>query len=528
MFHKNRHAVPSQTLIDGLQNEIELLGAGCGSGLDALVRAGELETALADAGDSHETAAATITDGLAAHVCGQTVDLRQILASLRALKTEGDLRCSHPEGFSYYGLNPLDFAEAATHLLPQLRPHAAVIGIRSVGSALGSVVAAALQAGNVVVERTTIRPDGEPYARVTCFSSTQLAWIRRKLQDNSDFLVVDEGPGFSGSTLHSVVRALKQAGVPPENITLICSRPIDDRLDVHGSGDLKNYRSFVVGYGRKIPVEADRQAGRGLWRERIYSNGSEWPACWTDMERIKHFSMDGATLFKFEGLGRFGALSNAQAHLLADAGFSPALLGFENGFARYHFEHARPLTRQDVEPAVLTRIAEYCAFRARNLAAPYACATALLNMMQVNLQVEFGRDNPFSDLPIVCPVYADCRMMPHEWLRTDDGRIVKSDSVGHSEGHQLPGPTDIAWDLAGAIIEWKLSPVQKQFLLHEYRRFSGDDATARLDQYIVFYLVYRTAYCRMGAACMQDSTDGMGLWTQYREHAEHLKYCLQF
>lgn len=528
VFHKARHAVPAQTLIAGLQKEIELLAAGCSCGLDALVRAGELETALADAGDSQETAAATVTDGLAAHICSQPVDLQQILASLRALKTAGDLRCSHPEGFSYYGLNPLDFAEAAMYLRPQLRPHAAVIGIRSVGSALGAVVAAVLQAGNVVVERTTVRPDGEPYARVTCFSSTQLAWIRRKLQDGSDFLVVDEGPGFSGSTLHSVVSALRQAGVPPENITLICSRPIDDRLDVHGSGDLKNYRSFVVGYGRRIPPEADRQAGRGLWRERIYNDGSAWPACWTEIERIKHFSLDGNALFKFEGLGRFGALTNEQAQLVAGAGFSPALLGFENGFARYRFEHGQPLMAQDLDPTVLTRIAQYCAFRAKNLAAPSASATALLNMMQVNLEVEFKRESPFSDLPIVCPVYADCRMMPHEWLRTDDGRIMKTDSVGHSEGHQLPGPTDVAWDLAGAIIEWELSPVQKQFLLAEYRRLSGDDTTSRIDQYIVFYLVYRTAYCRMGAACMQDSSDGIGLWAQYQKHAETLKYCLRF
>lgn len=527
VFQKHRHLVSSQALIESLRREIELLAARSGSGLDALVRAGELETALADAGDAAEPAIAAVTDGLAAHLCGQPVDLRQILSSLLRVQTAGHVRCSHPEGFCYYGLNPLDFADMATYLRPRLRPHAAVIGIRSVGSALGAVVAAALQAGNIDVERITVRPDGEPYTRTTRLGSTQLAWIARKLQCDSDFLIVDEGPGFSGSTLLSVVRALELAGVAPENITLICSRPIDGRLDVHGCGDLKNYAAFVVGYGRRIPAEADRQAGRGLWRERLYNSPSEWPACWTDMERIKHVSVDGTALFKFEGFGRFGALAREQAQVLAQAGFSPGLRSFDSGFAQYRLEHAQPLRREDISPAVLTRIAEYCAFRARNLAAPSASPAGLLNMMQVNLQVEFGRDNPFSDLPIVAPVYGDCRMMPHEWIRTGHGRILKTDSVGHSEGHQLPGPTDIAWDLAGAIVDWSMSHSQKEFLLSEYQRFSGDDARPRIDQYIVFYLVYRAAYCRMGAACMNDSSDGIGLWTQFQQHRETLKYYLQ-
>lgn len=525
VFHKYRYLISSQTLIDGLRREIELLAAGNGSGLDALVRAGELETALADAG-LEEATAAKVTDSVAAHVCDEPVNLRQILSSLLTIKTGGYLRCSHPEGFSYYGLNPLDFAGAAMHLRPQLPPHAAVIGIRSVGSALGAVVAAVLQSGNIAAERTTVRPDGEPYSRTTTFSSAQLAWIRRKLQDGSDFLVVDEGPGFSGSTLHSVVRALKRAGVPGRNITLICSRPIDDRLDVHGCGDLKNYRSLVVGYGKRIPPEADRQAGRGIWREMLYRGNSEWPACWTDLERIKHLSLDGTALFKFEGLGRFGALAKEQAQVLAGAGFSPALLGFDHGFARYHLERARPLNRQDLNPVVLGRIAEYCAFRAEHLAASRAYADNLLNMMEVNLQVEFRRDNPFSDLPIISPAYTDCRMMPHEWVLTDDGRILKTDSVGHGEGHQLPGPADIAWDLAGAIVEWELSFAETEFFLAEYRRLSGDDVSSRIHQYVVFYLAHRTAFCRMGAACMRDSGDGMALWTQYRDYAGKLKHCL--
>jgi hypothetical protein len=351
-----------------------------------------------------------------------------------------------------------------------------------------------------------------------------LDWIQENMQKKSEFLIVDEGPGFSGSTLLSVARASEKAGVPRDRITLLCSRPLDDRLDHRSGGELKNYRRFVSGYGKRIPAEADRQVGAGLWRQMLYPDRSDWPACWTDLERIKHISVDETTLFKFEGLGRFGALARHQAQLLADAGLSPLLLGFEDGFVRYRFERGRPLNRQDLTANVLTQMAEYCAFRARNLAASFATPDSVMNMMQVNLQVEFGRDNPFSDLPIAFPVYPDCRMMPHEWILTNDGRVVKTDAVGHGEGHQVPGPADIAWDLAGAIVEWDLQHSEKDFFLSQYQRASGDEASARANAYVPPYLVYRMAYCRMGAECMRGSADGRALWNHYQEYASRLNH----
>lgn len=526
VFRKSRDLVPAGSLIEDLHKEIQGLKNGGHSVLDALVRAGELETAFADIGSPAESTLAGITDGLAARACGQVSDTVQLLGLLDRIQTAGHVLCSHPEGFSYYGLNPLDFAMITRHLQPQLGPHAAVIGIRSVGSTLGAVVVAVLRAGNLTVERITVRPEGEPYKRITNFCQRQLDWIKRRLQTGAEFLIVDEGPGFSGSTLVSVARACEKAGVPRERIILICSRPIDDRFNHATRSELKNYRCLVSGYGKRIPAEADRQAGAGLWREALYADATDWPACWTDLERIKHLSVEEAALFKFEGLGRFGALARRQAQMLADAAFSPALLGFEDGFARYRFEQGRPLSRQDLTSDLLTQMAEYCAFRVRNLAAPSATPESLLNMMQVNVSVEFGRDNPISDLPIAFPIYPDCRMMPHEWILTRDGRILKTDSVGHGEGHQIPGPADIAWDLAGAVVEWNLSHSEKQFFLAQYQRASGDDATSRVNPYIAPYLIYRTAHCRMGAACMRESGDGTALWKQYHEYRQKAKAVL--
>ena len=61
-------------------------------------------------------------------------------------------------------------------------------------------------------------------------------------------------------------------------------------------------------------------------------------------------------------------------------------------------------------------------------------------------------------------------MMPHEWLELPDGRLLKLDGSAHGDDHFFPGPCDIAWDLAGTIVEWKLTAPEAEYFLEEYRR----------------------------------------------------------
>src|SRR5262245_38512396 len=144
-------------LLEELRTEV---AAGIAShGIDALVRAGEIESGLADAESPLADRVASIVDDLAAAVCGNGGSTESLAARLAVppllkiallLKEHRDtpiaIRCAHPEGFSYYGLNPLDYADLVARMHPELRPHVAVIGIRSVGSTLSAVVAAALWA----------------------------------------------------------------------------------------------------------------------------------------------------------------------------------------------------------------------------------------------------------------------------------------------------------------------------------------------------------------------------------------------
>ena len=69
------------------------------------------------------------------------------------------LRLKVPEGFAYYAVYPEAYAEAARALTLVAPPR--VIGIRSIGTTLGAMVAAAIDAPPPI----TVRPFGDPFRR---------------------------------------------------------------------------------------------------------------------------------------------------------------------------------------------------------------------------------------------------------------------------------------------------------------------------------------------------------------------------
>jgi thiamine kinase-like enzyme len=98
-------------------------------------------------------------------------------------------------------------------------------------------------------------------------------------------------------------------------------------------------------------------------------------------------------------------------------------------------------------------------------------------------------------------------MQSHEWLLSKDGKLLKTDSGSHGDDHFFPGPTDIAWDLAGAIVEWQLNEQQTADLLYLYHRASGDNAAGRIDGFINAYAVFWLAYCLMAANATNGSEE---------------------
>lgn len=496
--------------------------------LNSLIRAGELECALADLGSCELPRAMQAVDALAAmtlqpEFARPVLDIR---AAFSQLQLPPALFLSHAEGFSYYGLHPLDFWDLAQGIRLE-RPSAAVIGIRSIGTTLSSIVCRALHCRDRQAERITVRPAGPPYQRSLQFTREQLAWVGLHLERGSEFLVVDEGPGFSGSSFASVGRALGRAGVPASSILLMGSRsPESAELSSRFDPEWSKFRFCAVVQGTRVPQAAKIYCSGGCWRQNRFKNEQDWPACWTQLERNKYFSADGCSLFKFEGFGRYGESVLQRAQQLAEAGFAPRVLSYDHAFVEYATVPGQPVQKAECLPATLKRLAEYCAVRAATQKAATLGPVSLHSMLQHNLRVEFGLEEYGLELPLEKLVVADGRMMPHEWINAGDGRMVKTDGASHGDDHLFPGPTDIAWDLAGVIAEWDLDRSRQEFFLSEYRRRSGDDAVSRLPAYLLAYSVFRMACCRMGAAAMAVWDECYRLQREYRKHRSRVVFLL--
>ena len=135
--------------------------------------------------------------------------------------------------------------------------------------------------------------------------------------------------------------------------------------------------------------------------------------------------------------------------------------------------------------------------------------------MQANL--------PVGSLRTATPVIADGRMQPHEWIQGSDGRVLKVDASTHGDDHFFPGPTDIAWDLAGTIVEWELSRDAERHFVENYRERAGDDPSARLPQFALAYSVFRMAYCKMASAATQHRAEKARLDRAYRFYRNRIE-----
>jgi hypothetical protein len=149
-------------------------------------------------------------------------------------------------------------------------------------------------------------------------------------------------------------------------------------------------------------------------------------------------------------------------------------------------------------PELLKQLARYCAFRSEHLTSLVSSQAELERMAQINLERALAVPRQIK-LPVERPVVADARMMSYEWILLNDGRLQKLDAADHGDNHFFPGPTDIAWDLAGAIVEWNLNTEAADLLISEYRRVSRDAVQNRLADYLIAYSSFRMAFAQSAA-----------------------------
>lgn len=497
--------------------------AAAGDPLAALVVAGVLECGLADAGHPAAERSAALTDRVADAALGGAAMPSAAAVERLGVPPALALTVSPPEGFAWYALHPARYAEVAG--APELRRGpVAVVGLRSIGTTLSAALAAALRRRGVRVERRTVRPGGHPFDRRLAVDDALGGWVRRQATAGARFAVVDEGPGLSGSSLLAVAEALVAAGVARERVLVVCAHLPDPRhlLAPDAPARVARFRWRAVDASPILPADGGIDLAGGRWRSVLPGSGR--PASWRAMERVKRLADGGRAVLKFEGLGPWGEAARERARRVAEAGFGPAAEPAGDGFVRYvrvPGRAARPADAGDLVP----RIADYLAFRARELARTPAPVERIAEMTAHNLERVAGT-RPSVRLDTVRPCVADGRLPPHEWRRGAAGVWLKTDAASHGDDHLYPGPCDVAWDLAGAVVELGLEGDGAAALLAAYRRRSGDDAGRRIGPWLLAYLAFRLGWCDLAAAQEADPLERRRLGRLGRAYRRRLDRAL--
>ncbi|ASY66056.1 Cell division protein FtsK (plasmid) [Sinorhizobium sojae CCBAU 05684] len=459
-------------------------------------------------------------------------DPGRMSALLRELRMPEALSIKEAEGFAFYGLYPESYIEAA--IRSRLSPNRVVIGIRSIGTSLSAVVSAAIGAK----APETVRPVGPPYRKRIAIAPTL---SRQLLRDpDADFAIVDEGPGLSGSSFGSVADWLEEhatckgrihffpghKGSPgPEATRRHQSRwkatprhvvDMDELLlgCVRSSHRLASWVSNLVG-PLKRPLE---DISCGAWRRATTGDQHAWPPTDRRFERRKFLAhtAEGAWLVKFAGLGDIGERKYAKARLLAEAGFTAPVAGLCHGFLVQKWVPAHTASRDLHRPEFIAHLGEYLAFRARRLPPPKnggASLAKLSEMTLMNTEEALGRafaravrervDDVARYADLLVRIDTDNRLHPWEWLKAGERGYLKADALDHSEGHDLVGAQDVVWDIAGAAIEFDLSPGEAANLRAAVSDGCLHAVNAELQSvFEIFYLAFQ-----------------IGLWTSARKSA---------
>jgi hypothetical protein len=453
-----------------------------------------------------------------------------------------EVEVTTPEGYAHYSLYPEMYLEAAKRCHSVLGDFPAVcLGLRSIGSGLSAVVAAALTELGCQVASFTVRPRGHPYARTLHLDQELVTRITSP--PHATYLIVDEGPGFSGSSFGSAVTMLRGLGVPDERICLFPSWRTDGShlRSSDARQSWSRHRQFISSFeevwldsGRFAAVFPGelRDLSAGAWRESAYSGPDQYPAVQPQHERRKYLLASGATgsspmLLRFAGLGRRAEAKQRRAEGLADAGFTPRPEVNALGFVLRSFVPGRPVAPGETDAQLIDVVASYLAHLCRAYPSePSVSDSSLREMITANVAEGFqdaDLDRRVLELPVSSwtdrAVALDGRMLAHEWIRTPSG-YLKVDAVDHHDDHFFPGCQDVAWDMAASVIELKLGLAAEEHLVERYRALSDDHTIAeRLPLYSIAYLAFRLGYTRLATGVLGSSADGKRFMNDSRRYA---------
>ena len=367
-----------------------------------------------------------------------------------------------------------------------------MIGIRSIGAALGALVAAAVEAPPPV----TLRPIGHPFRRALCLSEELVSEL---LADPAArFAVADEGPGLSGSSFGAVADFLEDRGVAPDRIHFFPSHggePGPQASPRHRARWARAHRHVVEFDALALRAPA-RPAHRlsswvadlvgppdgpleeisgGGWRRLRYAREADWPPVHAQAERRKFLLRAGGKtwLLKFAGLGREGERKLERARVLHAAGVAPAVAGYRHGFLVEEWIGDARSLEQGGQPARARsspsasgaisgcgrgtsrpgrgrerRLPSSASWRGTTPRKPWA--------RRGRAAWSAGRRDSKASSRGCGGSRPTTGSTPGSGCALPDGRLLKADALDHHAAHDLVGCQDVAWDIAGAVVELEL------------------------------------------------------------------------
>jgi hydroxymethylpyrimidine pyrophosphatase-like HAD family hydrolase len=440
-----------------------------------------------------------------------------------------------PACFYSFDQHPDDvrwLARAFRERYPALGKPLCIVGVRTSGSYLAPLHAAALRAdGTSRVELLSYRP-GRPFLR------SERATLRGVSRAGGLVLVVDDPPG-TGNSLAATARAIAAAGVPDSRIVFLLSLfgPSDELPDVlrswptvvqpwadwtvHGriaAQPVRRALASLADPGIEVlaarPVGTPYRAGeRGHMRARFAVRLSDHPA---GTEVTKDILVEGA------GLGYFGRQGVAIASALKD--YVPHVYGFADGLLYRDWLPSAAVSAvaetrvadASVPGAVLAdtaqadttqadTVAAYVMARRQALPAPAASVSRLGGrdpVWEVAAKVLSGQfgglalpARPLLLEPLVrwlltheYPTVLDSKTDLRHWLPDPaaDGGLRKVDFYQRAFGHHDLTCYDPVFDLAGAAAD-PPTPLFEEKLRQAYQDISGEQVDGER------WLLYRLA-----------------------------------
>lgn len=554
-------------IYSGLEN-VEKEKINYQDAIDLLIDCGELETGITDylSGENGETSALLIklcrslSINSGKIVCklwnGKTLSdetdhIRNTINKIRVMETPGNIKVNVPEGFVYYGLYPETYIDAADRFYEKYEPGNVVcIGIRSIGTQLSALVSAQLINNNCNVHSFTVRLKGHPFSRYLVLSRELENFVR----DNNHlwFIIVDEGPGLSGSTIGGTVNKLLILGVDPKKIVIFPSWESDGRNFVSKTAReiWPGFEKFVGEFQHLWIKSGKLETGfncdilkefsAGLWRKHLIQSEKDYPAVHPHHEKRKYLlkgkgkENNTILLAKFAGLGNYGKEIIKRGIVLGKSRFCPEIRGYANGFVIMPFIEGVPMKPENVDEEFIKFVAEYFAlinneFTAELTATWENMTAMILQNTTEGLGSEWVENaqrviKQFPSSSYQHNVVAiDGHVMSHEWIKTENG-FKKVDSLEHWSDQFFIGCQNIAWDIAGFMIEFELEEKMKRKLVDHYIRLTNDvDIESRLPFYLTAYCAFRIGYITLANLSVPDTKEKERFAVLKRKFREFLK-----